>query len=39
MKKIKMPSASQAEDVLLGGILSYSSIYDSVLNYINEDIL
>ena len=39
MGKIKMPNASQAEDVLLGGILSNSSIYDSVLNYINEDIL
>jgi len=39
MEKVKMPSASQAEDVLLGGVLSDSSIYDSVLNYINEDIL
>ena len=34
-----MPSASQAEDVLLGGILSDPSIYENIMNYINEDIL
>ena len=39
MEKVKMPSASQAEDVLLGGILSDPSIYESIMNYINEDIL
>ena len=39
MENVKMPSASQAEDILLGGILSDSSIHDSVIGYINEDIL
>ena len=39
MENVKMPSSSEAEDILLGGILSDSSIYDSVLSYINEDVL
>ena len=34
-----MPNSSKAESVLLGGILSDPSIYDSVANYINEDVL
>ena len=39
MENIKLPSASEAEDVLLGAILQDASIYDSVLNYINEEVL
>ena len=39
MSKVKMPSASEAEDALLGAILEDSSIYDNVVQYINEDIL
>lgn len=39
MEDIKMPSASVAEDVLLGAILEDASIHDSVLNYINEEVL
>lgn len=39
MENITMPSHSEAEDVLLGAILQDSSIYDSALNYINEEVL
>ena len=39
MENIKLPSASEAEDVLLGAILQNASIHDSVLNYINEEVL
>ena len=34
-----MPSASEAEDILLGAIMQDSSIYDAVMGYINEDVL
>ena len=36
MENIKLPSASEAEDVLLGAILQNASIHDSVLNYIDD---
>ena len=39
MERHKMPSASEAEDILLGAIMQDSSIYDAVIGYINEDIL
>ena len=39
MERVNVPSASEAEDVLLGAILDNSSIHDSVLHYISEDIL
>ena len=39
MENKMMPNSSQAEEVLLGGILSDSSIYHSVTGYINEDVL
>ena len=39
MENKQMPSASEAEDVLLGAILQDSSIYDAVLNYIIEEVL
>lgn len=39
MSKVKMPSASEAEDALLGAILEDSSIFNYVLSYINDDIL
>tara|TARA_Y100000593_G_C4287238_1_gene326198 strand:- start:104 stop:1414 length:1311 start_codon:yes stop_codon:yes gene_type:complete len=34
-----MPTASEAENILLGAIIENSSIYDKVLPYINSDIL
>jgi len=39
MEKVKVPVASQAEDVLLGGVISDPHVYESVMNYVNEDIL
>ena len=39
MERQNIPSASEAEDILLGAIMQDSSIYDSVIGYINEDIL
>tara|TARA_Y100000310_G_scaffold343430_1_gene451009 strand:+ start:2589 stop:3914 length:1326 start_codon:yes stop_codon:yes gene_type:complete len=39
MEKVNMPSASEAEDVLLGAILQNASIHDAVLSYINEEVL
>ena len=39
MERKNMPSSSEAEDILLGAIMQDSSIYDSVIGYINEDVL
>ena len=39
MNKNNMPSSAEAEDVLLGAIMYDSSIYNSVIGYINEDVL
>ena len=39
MERVNMPSALEAEDVLLGAILENASIHDSVLGYINEEVL
>jgi len=39
MSKVKMPSASEAEDALLGAVIEDSSIFNDVLNYINEHTL
>ena len=39
MNKNNMPSSAVAEDVLLGAIMYDSSIYNSVIGYINEDVL
>ena len=38
MNKNNMPSSAEAEDVLLGAIMYDSSIYNSVIGYINEDV-
>ena len=39
MERQNMPSSSEAEDILLGALMQDSSIYDSVVGYINEDVL
>jgi replicative DNA helicase len=39
MERANMPSALEAEDILLGAIMQDSSLYDSVIGYINEDVL
>ena len=39
MENVKVPIASQAEDVLLGGIISDPHVYESVMSYVNEEIL
>ena len=39
MNKNNMPSSAEAEDILLGAIMYDSSIYNSVIGYINEDVL
>ena len=39
MDNVKVPIASQAEDVLLGGVISDPHVYESVMSYVNEEIL